>query len=123
MKRTSTRLADGRELIYFDETDDAVRRLDDPRELPPLTTGSQIRYDPVLDEWVGYATHRQDRTFLAAAIEILGSADRSLTTAEITRMAIERGILVTNGKTPQATMGAALYTRRAEVARAAKQMD
>ena len=64
MKRTSARLADGREIIYFDEADDAVRVLDDPRALPTTTTASEIRYDAVLDEWVGIASHRQSRTHL-----------------------------------------------------------
>jgi UDPglucose--hexose-1-phosphate uridylyltransferase len=64
VKRTSARLADGREIIYFDEGDDAVRVLDDPRELPTTATASEIRYDAVLDEWVGIASHRQGRTHL-----------------------------------------------------------
>src|SRR5215211_2318199 len=68
MKRTSTRLADGRELIYFD--DDAsvnagvVRDLYDARDLPPQDHASELRYDPLLDEWVGIAAHRQNRTHL-----------------------------------------------------------
>jgi UDPglucose--hexose-1-phosphate uridylyltransferase len=68
MKRTSTRLADGRELIYFD--DDAsvnagvVRELYDARDLPPQDHASELRYDPLLDEWVGIAAHRQNRTHL-----------------------------------------------------------
>ncbi|WP_222853913.1 galactose-1-phosphate uridylyltransferase [Fodinicola acaciae] len=57
-------MADGREIIYFDETDDAVRELSDKRDLPPAHTNSQIRYDPLLDEWVAIASHRQSRTFL-----------------------------------------------------------
>jgi UDPglucose--hexose-1-phosphate uridylyltransferase len=64
VKRISARLADGREIIYFDEGDDAVRVLDDPRELPTTATASEIRYDAVLDEWVGIASHRQGRTHL-----------------------------------------------------------
>ncbi|HEY0486748.1 MAG TPA: galactose-1-phosphate uridylyltransferase [Mycobacteriales bacterium] len=69
MKRTSTRLADGREIIYFDERDDAVRVLDDPRDLPPAHTSSEVRYDPLLDEWVAVASHRQTRTHLPPADE------------------------------------------------------
>jgi UDPglucose--hexose-1-phosphate uridylyltransferase len=69
MKRTSTRLADGREIIYFDERDDAVRVLDDPRDLPPAETASEVRYDPLLDEWVAIASHRQTRTHLPPADE------------------------------------------------------
>ncbi|WDZ85229.1 galactose-1-phosphate uridylyltransferase [Micromonospora cathayae] len=67
MKRTVTKLADGRELIYFDEQDDAVRDAPDRRELPPPPPASQLRYDPLLDEWVAVAVHRQTRTFLPPA--------------------------------------------------------
>ncbi|MDQ3455736.1 MAG: galactose-1-phosphate uridylyltransferase [Actinomycetota bacterium] len=64
MKRTTARLSDGREILYFDASDDAVRVLVDPRELPRSVSSSESRYDPVLDEWVGIAGHRQGRTFL-----------------------------------------------------------
>ena len=69
MKRTSITLADGRELIYFDERDDAVREEIDRRELPPVPPASEMRYDPLLDEWVTVAAHRQTRTFLPAATD------------------------------------------------------
>ncbi|MFD0786591.1 galactose-1-phosphate uridylyltransferase, partial [Micromonospora azadirachtae] len=69
MKRTEVRLADGRELIYFDERDDAVRDQPDRRELPPPPPASQLRYDPLTDEWVAIAVHRQTRTFLPPADE------------------------------------------------------
>ena len=65
MKRTSTRLADGRELLYFDRSDDADRSADDVRELRPAAA-SQLRHDRLLDEWVTFSPHRQDRTFLPA---------------------------------------------------------
>jgi UDPglucose--hexose-1-phosphate uridylyltransferase len=64
VKRTLTHLADGRELIYFDERDDTVRDAVDRRELPPLPPASEMRHDPILDEWVAIAAHRQTRTFL-----------------------------------------------------------
>jgi UDPglucose--hexose-1-phosphate uridylyltransferase len=64
MKRTPILLADGRELVYFDERDDISRCADDERELPEPPPASELRYDPVLDEWVAVAAHRQDRTFL-----------------------------------------------------------
>jgi len=63
MKRTSAQLADGREIIYFDETDSATRQLHDSRELSMTSTESEIRYDPLRDEWVAIASHRQDRTY------------------------------------------------------------
>ncbi|MFB9237346.1 galactose-1-phosphate uridylyltransferase [Plantactinospora siamensis] len=69
MKRTSVQLADGRELIYFDERDDADRSMPDRRELPPPPPASQLRYDPLVDEWVAVAAHRQTRTFLPPADE------------------------------------------------------
>ncbi|MFI5911514.1 galactose-1-phosphate uridylyltransferase [Dactylosporangium sp. NPDC051541] len=64
MKRTVTHLADGRELIYFDERDDASRDAADTRDLPPPPPASEMRHDPILDEWVAIAAHRQSRTFL-----------------------------------------------------------
>ncbi|MEV4757398.1 galactose-1-phosphate uridylyltransferase [Micromonospora sp. NPDC049559] len=69
MKRTAVELADGRELIYFDERDDAVREGLDRRDLPPPPPASQLRHDPLLDEWVAVAAHRQQRTFLPPADE------------------------------------------------------
>ena len=62
-------LADGRELIYFDESDAAVRDEPDKRDLPPPPPASEIRYDPVLDEWVAIAAHRQTRTHLPPSDE------------------------------------------------------
>lgn len=64
MKKTSTQLADGRELIYYDERDDAVRGAADRRDLPPPPPASELRYDPLVDEWVAIATHRQTRIYL-----------------------------------------------------------
>jgi UDPglucose--hexose-1-phosphate uridylyltransferase len=69
MKRTVTRLADGRELIYFDESDSAVRALVDRRELPPPPLASEMRHDRILDEWVAIAAHRQTRTHLPPSDE------------------------------------------------------
>jgi len=64
MKKTVTRMADGRELIYFDERDEALHDLPDRRDLPEPPPASRLRYDPLLDEWVAIAAHRQTRTFL-----------------------------------------------------------
>ncbi len=64
VRRTETVMADGRELIYFDDVGAGNRRLDDPRDLSPATTLSQLRYDAPLDEWVTIASHRQGRTYL-----------------------------------------------------------
>jgi len=64
MKKTVTRLADGRELIYYDESDEAVHDQVDRRDLPEPPPASRLRYDPLMDEWVAIAAHRQTRTFL-----------------------------------------------------------
>jgi UDPglucose--hexose-1-phosphate uridylyltransferase len=64
MKKTHSRLADGREIIYFDESDSAVRDLSDPRELAPFRFRPTVRYDVLADEWVGVADYRQGRTYL-----------------------------------------------------------
>ncbi|GLW31385.1 galactose-1-phosphate uridylyltransferase [Actinoplanes regularis] len=63
--RSAVKLSDGRELIYFDETPGSGRAAHvDTRELPPPPPASQLRYDPLVDEWVAVAAHRQTRTFL-----------------------------------------------------------
>ncbi|MEV8505335.1 galactose-1-phosphate uridylyltransferase [Actinoplanes sp. NPDC051475] len=64
-KRTAIKLSDGRELVYFDESPAEDRtRWQDSRQLPPPPPTSQLRYDPLVDEWVAVAAHRQTRTFL-----------------------------------------------------------
>ncbi|MFD9717506.1 galactose-1-phosphate uridylyltransferase [Streptomyces sp. NPDC059076] len=63
MKKTATRLADGRELLYYDCRDDTVREVVDRRPLAPVTTGSEIRRDPLLGDFVAIASHRQERTY------------------------------------------------------------
>lgn len=45
-------------------------------------------------------------TFKNAAIQILEKSDKSLHYTEITRMALDEGILQTEGATPEATMNA-----------------
>ena len=64
MKKTSTRLADGRELIYYDLREDTARDAVDRRALPRVATASEMRHDPLLDEWVTVTAHRQGRTHL-----------------------------------------------------------
>jgi len=56
-------MADGREIIYFDEKPDAERVFVDSRDLPAVIPGSQVRYDAVTGEWVGIAGHRQTRIY------------------------------------------------------------
>ncbi|KUL35558.1 galactose-1-phosphate uridylyltransferase [Streptomyces sp. NRRL F-4489] len=63
MKKTTTRLADGRELIYYDASDAAVRATLDPRPLDPVTTAAELRRDRLLGDTVAIASHRQGRTY------------------------------------------------------------
>ncbi|MEV6055475.1 galactose-1-phosphate uridylyltransferase [Streptomyces sp. NPDC052107] len=69
MKKTSTRLADGRELIYYDLRDDAVRDAVDRRPLERTHTTSEIRRDVLLGDSVAVASHRQGRTYHPPADE------------------------------------------------------
>lgn len=72
MNRTRARMADGRELLYYDDSavGDAPARPSswqppvDDRDLPPVVAASEIRYDALLSEWVAMASHRQTRTHL-----------------------------------------------------------
>ncbi len=58
-----TRLADGRELIYFNDTIGTPRILTDSRDIAPVEPGSVARFDALTGEWVGIAGHRQTRTY------------------------------------------------------------
>jgi UDPglucose--hexose-1-phosphate uridylyltransferase len=67
VKVTSGRLADGREIVFFDRADDAERLVVDKRDLPVVETRSEVRYDVLADEWVAVTAHRQGRTHLPPA--------------------------------------------------------
>ncbi|GAU68638.1 putative galactose-1-phosphate uridylyltransferase [Streptomyces sp. NBRC 110611] len=69
MKKTTARLADGRELIYYDARDDVVRDAADRRPLDPVATDSEIRHDRLLGDSVAIASHRQARTYHPPADE------------------------------------------------------
>ncbi|MBY8876820.1 galactose-1-phosphate uridylyltransferase [Actinacidiphila acidipaludis] len=69
MKKTTTRLADGRELIYYDSADAVVRDAVDLRPLEPVSTDSDLRADRLLGDTVAIASHRQGRTYHPPADE------------------------------------------------------
>jgi len=68
-RRTSTTLADGRELIYFDDSEPyrsgaRIRDVVDERPLDGRPTAGTMRLDALTGDWVSIADHRQNRTFL-----------------------------------------------------------
>lgn len=67
MHRTAARMADGRELFYFDRMPRNEDAPIDQREIDPVASHGTIRYDALFDEWVSIAGHRQTRTFLPSA--------------------------------------------------------
>ena len=74
VRRTSTTLADGRELIYFDDSEPyrsstKTREVLDERPLGARPAAGTMRLDALTGEWVSIADHRQDRTFLPPADE------------------------------------------------------
>ncbi|MFE9022336.1 galactose-1-phosphate uridylyltransferase [Streptomyces sp. NPDC007808] len=69
MKKTSTQLADGRELVYYDLRDDTVRDAVDRRPLERTVTTSEVRHDVLLGDQVAIASHRQGRTYHPPADE------------------------------------------------------
>jgi UDPglucose--hexose-1-phosphate uridylyltransferase len=105
VKKTSTRLADGRELIYYDSRDDVVRDAPDLRPLDATTTASEIRYDPLLDEWVVIASHRQGRTYHPPADECPLCPSRDGRLSEIP--AADYDVAVFENRFPSLTMATA----------------
>ncbi|MET9693926.1 galactose-1-phosphate uridylyltransferase [Streptomyces sp. NPDC006514] len=61
MKRTTTKLADGRELIYFDLDESAERDTVDRRALESVDSHPELRLDLATGDWVTIASHRQGR--------------------------------------------------------------
>lgn len=68
MHRTTTQLADGRELVYYDAAPGADRTAADRRDLGPAIGASQLRYDGLTGEWIAVAGHRQTRISGGAAV-------------------------------------------------------
>ncbi|MAT17624.1 MAG: galactose-1-phosphate uridylyltransferase [Leifsonia sp.] len=62
-------LADGRELIYFDDADTTLgpERALDARELDPRPATATMRQDVLTGDWVSIAAARQNRAFLPPA--------------------------------------------------------
>jgi UDPglucose--hexose-1-phosphate uridylyltransferase len=67
--KRATRLADGRELIYFDDADTTLgpERRVDARTLDPRPETARMRQDVLTGDWVSIAAARQNRVFLPPA--------------------------------------------------------
>lgn len=66
MNRTAGHLADGREIFFYDDVP-RQRTINDLREITRPHHTAQLRYDPLLDEWVAVAAARQHRTHLPSS--------------------------------------------------------
>lgn len=64
--KRATHMADGRELIYYDDPDTTLspERENDARTPEPRPAVAQMRQDPLTGEWVSIAAARQKRAFL-----------------------------------------------------------
>ncbi|GAA3378934.1 galactose-1-phosphate uridylyltransferase [Streptomyces sannanensis] len=69
MKKTTTKLADGRELIYYDSDESAERGAPDLRGLESVESRPEIRRDAATGDWITVASHRQGRVHLPPADE------------------------------------------------------
>jgi UDPglucose--hexose-1-phosphate uridylyltransferase len=68
VKRRS-QLADGRELIYYDDADTTLppERAADARTMPPRPATAEMRQDVLTGDWISVAAARQNRAFLPPA--------------------------------------------------------
>lgn len=64
-----TSLADGRDLVYYDDADTTLGpdRAIDARALDPRPATATMRQDPLTGEWISIAAARQNRVFLPPA--------------------------------------------------------
>nr|WP_246159923.1 galactose-1-phosphate uridylyltransferase [Microbacterium rhizomatis] len=67
--KRATRLADGRELIYYDDRDTTLgtERSVDTRALDPRPATAVMRRDVLTGDWISIAAARQNRAFLPPA--------------------------------------------------------
>ncbi len=67
--RRATTLADGRELIYYDDPDTTLgaERAVDERTLDPRPEANSMRLDVLTGDWITVATNRQNRVMMPSA--------------------------------------------------------
>ena len=64
--RIDAKLFDGRDIFYFDDANSQLprQRADDQRPKDSRPNTAELRYDPLVSEWITVASHRQERAFL-----------------------------------------------------------
>ncbi|MBU2668400.1 galactose-1-phosphate uridylyltransferase [Actinoplanes bogorensis] len=68
VRKTMRYMADGREIIYFDDTSlEVPRTAIDLRDLSLPEAQPEMRLDPLTGEWIAIAAHRNDRTYQPSA--------------------------------------------------------
>lgn len=69
VRKHATRLADGRELLYFDDADSPLgtERAIDTRSLDARPVTATMRQDVLTGDWISIAAARQNRAFLPPA--------------------------------------------------------
>jgi len=65
-RKIAALMADGRDLLYFDDAETPLKaeRKPDTRELGPRPPVAQMRFDSLTGDWVSIASHRNARAFL-----------------------------------------------------------
>jgi UDPglucose--hexose-1-phosphate uridylyltransferase len=71
VKKIAAKLADGRDLFYFDDADSALpeQRKNDSRQLDARPAVAQMRLDALSGDWISVAASRHGRAFLPPASE------------------------------------------------------
>lgn len=105
MNRTGGHLADGREIFFYDDVP-RQRTINDPRDITRQGQPAQLRYDPLLDEWVAVAAARQHRTHLPSSDECPLCPSTAERTTEVPQT--DYDVVVFENRFPAFSGGAAL---------------
>src|SRR5262245_33155761 len=99
MRVRSTTLPDGRYLVYYDfagnDWTTVTGAHPDLSHIPRLgpDRSSELRWNPLIGEWVITATHRQDRTFLPPSTECPFCPSSASREGEISEAAYDLAVL------------------------------
>lgn len=73
--RRTAEMADGREILYYDDPGSTYETVPDVRDLPPRPPTAQMRQDVLTGDWIAIAAARQARVHLPAADPLAPGAD------------------------------------------------